>query len=289
MKQCGLTSLKSGREHFSCPQARLKTSLHGDSFLPDWCLSALSPLPLHLAHQDTSSSTPTPTLCIDRGACGLSETPWDKSFWKGDFLTKFRLSHTGQQLRQWELSRTLSPHSSPRRSPEASSQHLSGQWAEARLSTYWPCRQTVKWDTSSLHPRTREWDRKKEKPGETTKPSYTENSQQREPLIFQNPEKKKNVRYAPFPRYTKQTQRPCREYRIWPQASRMRRQAELCGIRKHFKGRKRAERNLSWTEKNLCDKASKQHYELNLKGSLQNVERMQHTIIKRKTSYKDDR
>lgn len=42
-----------------------ETSLHGDSFLPDWCLSALSPLPLHLAHQDALiPSTPTPTRCV---------------------------------------------------------------------------------------------------------------------------------------------------------------------------------------------------------------------------------
>ena len=60
------------------------------------------------------------------------------------------------------------------------------------------------------HPRTREWDRKKEKPGETTKPSYTENSQQEVATVYSKIQKKRRkmkicTMPPPSPRYTKQT------------------------------------------------------------------------------------
>lgn len=153
---------------------------------------------------------------------------------RGDFLTKFCLSHTGQQLRRRENWAGHWAHTlPPRRSPEASSQHLSGQWAEARLSTYWPCRQTVKWDTSSSPQNKGMRQEKGEARRDHQTKLYWKFTARGSHCIFQNPEKKKknvDMHHAPpFPKIHKTDQRPCREYRIWPQANRMRGKRSFVG------------------------------------------------------------
>ena len=249
MKQCGLTSLKGGREHFSCPQARLRD-------LPAWGqlpARLMSSCPLPPPTPPGPPRRPHPihphpyTLCIDGGACGLSETPWDKSFWKG------RHSHWipskprwTAAAAPWELSRTLSPHSSsPCRSSGASSQHLSGQWAEARLSTYWPCRQSLKWDTSSSPQNKRMRQEKGEARRDHQTKLYWKFTARGSHWIFQNPEKRRKMQVCALPEIHKTDQRPYREYRIWPQANRMRGKRSFVGQESSSRKKKSKSGNLS--------------------------------------------
>ena len=126
---------------------------------------------------------------------------------RGDILTEFCLSHAGQQLQPHENWAGHWAHTLP--PPAGLPGHLVNTSVANEQKPGYPRTGPAGNHWNGIlppHPRTREWDRKKEKLGETTKPSYTENSQQEGATEYSKIQKKEEkCRYVPSLRYTKQT------------------------------------------------------------------------------------